>query len=117
MANKVESQARAGLLKVTLDTTEAYAGLGDASQDTVGTWILHVIVTAGSFVPKIRAMGSGQTGVSCVYWNAATDTNVTAGTAISASGIYGIPCDGCDLILDYTHAAGGIVVWAVRTVG
>jgi hypothetical protein len=122
MANHITPTGRGGSRIVTLDTTGAL-NIGNVHDRYGGSFILHVKAggaSPGSFVPKTRVTGSGYSSSEYqapVYWNYNSDTLVTAGTAISAEGVYGIPCDGQELILDYTSDVDGMEVIAIPSIG
>lgn len=125
MANKkdlIDNGAGPGILTVKLNATGSFE-VGDAAVGAVGSWILQISGTfTGSLVLKKKIVG-GVTAIasatSCYYFNFASSgaTEVAAGTAITAAGIFKVPCDGCSLVFAYTHTSGEMVVECVPLLG
>lgn len=95
-------------------TTTGVRNLGEAAEGVVGSWVLQISGTGTYSVTlrkKVRrgtvADGSAPT---TFYENFATGVSVAAGTAITGAGLFKVPCDGCDLILDVTAVSGGTLV-------
>lgn len=110
------NQARYARLDTTATGASAIA-VGAANERGPASWVLHVKGNAwtGSIVPKLRLTGSDLTNTdlqSCIYYTAGDEAAVAAGTGITANGIYTIPCDRCDLFLEYTHTSGTVDVYA-----
>ncbi|MBK8246415.1 MAG: hypothetical protein IPK85_03315 [Gemmatimonadetes bacterium] len=127
MANNIASTALAtGVQVVTLDTTGSVK-LPCPSDTKVSRWVLHVIfngVTPGAFVPELSIFGTGvdltADTVECAYYKVSTgSTAITAGTATSAvdQDIYVVPCDGCELTLNFTAATHSLTVYAMPLLG
>ena len=121
MANKREALEGGGW-KWTLNTT-ATVECGNIHHGVVSKWRLHVKLggaSPGSFVPKIRATGSGLTGsdlIAPVYYKDTDTATITAGDSVDANDVYEVVCDGCDLFLDYTSGADGMIVYCKPVVG
>lgn len=125
MANKktlVDNGLGPGVWTASLDTTGTLE-LGDAAVGAVGSWILQVSGTfVGSLVLKKKIVG-GATAIASAtntfYFNFGTSgaTEVAAGTAITAAGIFKVPCDGCSLVLSYTATSGTMIVEGVPLLG
>lgn len=123
MANRVDTTTRSGTYKVTLDTT-GDVQLPGSEEDTISTWVLHVVnggANPGSFIPKLKVAGSGLASteyISPEYYKASTgSTAITTGTAVTTEDIYKIVADGCDVHLIYTADTHGMIVWARRLAG
>lgn len=119
MAN-TKNLSATDVLTVRLDT-DGQVNLGEAAEGAVGSWVLQVSGTfSGSLTlrKKIRrgtvADGSAAT---TYYENFATGVSVAAGTAITGAGLFKVPCDGCDLILDYDATSGEMIVECVPLLG
>lgn len=115
MANTPWAITDRGTKYRTLTTTEVIP-LGDADNATVSQWAVKVKITGagGSFIPKIRLIGSGLSGGDLddtVYYTADSETAIAAGVASSAANIYYIPADACDVFLDYTQGTGSMTIY------
>lgn len=119
MANTKEVST-GGVQTVRLDTTGTM-NLGEAAEAVIGSWVLQVSGTfSGSLVLRKKVRRSVVLDASApdtYYVNYATGATVTAATAITAAGLFKVPCDGCDLILSYTHTSGQMVVECVPLFG
>lgn len=125
MANKktlVDNGLGPGVWTASLDTT-GNLEMGDAAVGAVGSWVLQVSGTfSGSLVLKKKIVG-GATAVASAsntyYFNFASSgaTEVAAGTAITAAGLFKVPCDGCSLVLNYTATSGTMIVEGVPLLG
>ena len=107
--------------RITLAATGA-ASLGDVAPDSVGTWVVHISGTwVGSLVPKGYVAGNGLTASDAAqlgYRPPDSSTLVDPGsTAITANGVYLIPCDGLFCLLDWTRTSGSLVIDAVPVRG
>lgn len=122
MANKREALPNQGGWKWTLNTS-AVVECGNAHHAVVSKWRLHVKTGGalpGSFIPKIRATGSGLTGsdlISPVYYKDSDTATITGGTAVTTNDVYEIVTDGCDLYLDYTSDSDGMIVYCKPVIG
>lgn len=122
MANRkeVRDNSGAGVFTASLDATGTFA-IGDAALGSVGSWIAQVSGTfSGSLVFRKKVNGSAVSDASapaCYYENSATGVAVASGTAITAAGLFKVPCDGCTLILDYTATSGTMIVELVNLLG
>jgi hypothetical protein len=119
MAN-TKNLSQTDVYTVRLDTTGTL-NIGEAAEGAVGSWVLHISGTfSGSLVlrKKIRR-GSVTDGnaPTTYYENFATGVSVAAGTALTAAALLKVPCDGCDLILDYTAASGVMVIECTPLLG
>jgi hypothetical protein len=108
--------------EITLNGVSGDYVLGQPVPGYVSSWILHVKGTgaAGSFVPKLIVSGADALGadpIAPIYWSVAAEAMIAATTAVSADGIYGVACDGCDLVLTYTSDTGSMLVVAYPVVG
>lgn len=77
--------------------------------DVVSSCIFQILNVAGSFsgIPRITVQGASSlksgpgvplaTGINVQYVNLATGAVSAAGTAITANGIYGVYCPGCQV--------------------
>lgn len=107
---------QAGVHSTRLDTTATGADaiyIGPANERGPASWVFHVKGNGwtGSIVPKLRVSGSNLTDtdlIACIYYTASDEAAIAAGTGITTNGIYTIPCDRCDLYLEYTHTAGTV---------
>lgn len=121
MANRVETLST-GVKKIILDTTGALF-IGNSDSGRVSKWRLHAKMggaTPGSAVPKLALTGSGLTGtdlIAVVYYKDSDTSAVTAGTGITANDIYEVVCDRCDLWLDFTDGADGMIIYAQPVLG
>lgn len=119
MANVIVSEAGKPYT-VRLDTTGT-VNLGDAAEGVVGSWILQVSGTySGSLVLRKKIVKSTVADASApeTYYEEFGDgTAVNSGTAITADGLFKVPCDGCCLILDYTATSGTMIVECVPLLG
>lgn len=123
MANRrvlVDNGAGPAVWTAQLDTTGTLM-IGDAAVGSVGSWVAQVSGTfSGSLVLKKKVIGSIVADASapdCYYENSATGVAVAAGTAITAAGLFKIPCDGCCLVLSYTATSGTMLVELVNILG
>lgn len=117
----VTTLAGDGLSKViTLATSGTYK-LPNPQPGSVCSYVLHVVhggASPGTFIPKLAGIGvSSSEVISPVYTSVASTTAVSAGTAISAEGIYTVPCDGCDLYLVFTASTHSVTVTAHPVIG
>lgn len=95
-------------------TTTGVRSLGEAAEGAVGSWVLQVSGT-GTFSVTLRkkvrrCSVADASAPTTFYENFATGVSVAAGTAITGAGLFKVPCDGCDLILDVTAVSGGTLV-------
>lgn len=101
--------------KIVSATEQVLLGAGD--DDTVSTFAVHVVLSgfSGSFTPKQRSTGARDSGgvllaganlIPCIYYTNASETAIAAGASSNTNGVYYIPTDGCETILDFTVAAG-----------
>jgi hypothetical protein len=100
--------------------TIAERGLGTvmpSGEDAVASVVFQVFGAAGGFssIPAIAVEESGQTGTNVQYYNVATGANLTAGTAITADGIYAVYAPGCKVFM--VTSAGTATVEAQRVYG
>lgn len=122
MANSKVTLAT-GVKKVTLDTTNASVEVGNSDNSRVSKWRIHAKMggaSPGSAVPKLRLTGSGLTGtdlIAVVYYSDADTAAITAGTGITANGIYEVVADRCDLFFDYTSGADGMILYCQPVIG
>lgn len=111
-----------GVKKLTLNTSGT-EGVGNADPSRVSKWRIHAKVggaSPGSAVPKLRLTGSGLTGtdlIAVVYYKDSDTTAITAGTGITANGIYEVVADRCDLYFDYTSGADGMILYLQPVLG
>ena len=121
MANSLNT-LNTGVKKLTLDTTDVEP-VGNADSSRVSKWRVHAKVgggSPGSAVPKLRLTGSGLTGtdlIAVVYYKDSDTTAITAGTGITANGIYEVVADRCDLYFDYTSGADGMILYLQPVLG
>lgn len=74
--------------------------LGDTGPGVIGTIFFQVSnLGAGTLTPKKRMQGTAIAHAAAAYRNELTQTDVGAGTAITADGIYSIRSDNCDIVL------------------
>jgi hypothetical protein len=108
----------ASTLGATSDTS-----LGTVSPSLLGGFVFQTVGCTANFTltPQIRVAEGGGTWVNCQYKNLATQAVVTAGTAITADGIYTFIADACEGNLHgiYTSGGGAIVVnaWPLEGAG
>lgn len=90
-----------------------------ADDDCVGLVVLEVYSSTGTYsiTPQIKKQGGSGTYFNVAYANLATAAAVTAGTAITADGIYEIPADGCVVSLNVTTATSTFTVYATKYIG
>lgn len=95
--------------------------LGEAAEGVVGSWVVHVTGTGTfsvTFRKKIRRGSVADASAPTTYYeNFATGQGVAAGTAVVAAGLFKVPCDGCDLILDISYTSGTFTVEAEPLLG
>jgi len=121
MANSLNT-LNTGVKKLTLDTT-GVEPVGNSDSSRVSKWRVHAKVggaSPGSAVPKLRLTGSGLTGtdlISVVYYKDSDTAAITAGTGITANGIYEVVADRCDLYFDYTSGADGMILYLQPVLG
>lgn len=121
MANTLNT-LNTGVKKLTLDTT-GVEPVGNSDSSRVSKWRVHAKVgggSPGSAVPKLRLTGSGLTGtdlISVVYYKDSDTAAITAGTGITANGIYEVVADRCDLYFDYTSGADGMILYLQPVLG
>lgn len=112
MANKQGTNTN-GLVVWELDTT-GVVNVGEAAEGAVGSWIMEVSGTFSGSLALRKKIRRGRvadaSALGTYYTNFDAGTSVASGTAITAAGLFSIPCDGCDLILDYTATSGTMVV-------
>lgn len=106
------------VVRYVLDTS-AVIKLGVPENETGSSWMIQVKTggaTPGSFVIKQTVMNSGYSGsdlISASYTTtAASGAMTSAGTAVTASGIYVVISDGLETYLDYTGGADGMTITA-----
>jgi hypothetical protein len=99
--------------------------LGSVSEKNIGSWVVHVVIVAGSvsIAVKGRAAGSARSEApvaitsaddQALHYKLGSTAAVTAGaTPITAEGIYIIPADGVDVILDATVTTGPTDLYCV----
>lgn len=108
-----QSVTSTGVMTVRLDTTGTW-NVGNISPTVVGSWVFQISGTfSGSLVLRKKVRRSTVADASApttVYENFATGATVSAGTAITAAGLFKVLCDGCDLVLDYTATSGTMVL-------
>lgn len=127
MANSRDTQSSlfglpAGAELLVYDTTDSSETIGATPEDSVGTCVLTVEGTGftGSIIPKGRGWGgaAGSMAFQALgYQNRCTITDVAAGTAITANGIYAFPMDGLEINLDVTVSAGSVKILVNRVRG
>ena len=121
MANTLNT-LNTGVKKLTLDTT-GVEPVGNSDSSRVSKWRVHAKVgggSPGSAVPKLRLTGSGLTGtdlIAVVYYKDSDTLAITAGTGITANGIYEVVADRCDLYFDYTSGADGMILYCQPVLG
>ena len=121
MANTLNT-LNTGVKKLTLDTT-CVEPVGNSHSSRVSKWRVHAKVgggSPGSAVPKLRLTGSGLTGtdlIAVVYYKDSDTSAITAGTGITANGIYEVVADRCDLYFDYTSGADGMILYLQPVLG
>ena len=103
------------LTQIVLSAANPRVVLGNAGPGVASKWVLQVtaIVAVGTAAIKGRLTDSGVAdagGVALAYRNVGTNTDVAAGTALSAAGIYEVPADGLDVILEHTGGTSVTVV-------
>lgn len=94
-------------------TTQAFpVNLGDASTYIVGRVVIQVQGTGTfSMTPKIKVRGAGSelttSDLQAVAYTNRLNTNaITAGTAITAAGIYEVDGSGVEVWLDGSYTSG-----------
>ena len=119
MAN-TKNLSNTDVYTVSLDTTGTL-NIGEAAEGAVGSWVLQISGTfSGSLTlrKKIRRGTVADASAATTYYtNFATGVDVAAGTALTGAGLVKVPCDGCDLILDYTAASGRMIVECTPLLG
>ena len=106
----------------TLDTTDTTTGItvGQAWPPGIGSVTLYVTGTGwtGIIIPRTRPLGgatASQAWVAVAYQNAASGSDVAAGTNITADGKYFVRVDhNEELNLSVTCTAGSVNVLAIR---
>jgi hypothetical protein len=110
----------ADLLTVRLDTT-GQMNLGEPAYGAVGSWVLQISGTfSGSLLlrKKVRRSTVADASAPTTYYELFNSgTSTAAGTAITGAALVKVACDGCDLIFDYTHTSGVMVVECVPLLG
>lgn len=108
------------VVTVRLDTTGTL-NIGEAAEGAVGSWVLHISGTfSGSLTlrKKIRRGTVADASAPTTYYELFnTGVSTAAGTAITGTALVKVPCDGCDLILDYTATSGTMVVECTPLLG
>ncbi len=108
------------LFTVRLDTTGTL-NLGEPAYGAVGSWVLQISGTfSGSLVLRKKARRSTVADASAPtthYELFHSGPSTAAGTAITGAALVKVPCDGCDLIFDYTATSGTMVVECVPLLG
>jgi hypothetical protein len=119
MAN-TKTLGSTGLVVVRLDTTGT-VNVGEAAEGVTGSWVLQVSGTfTGSLVlcKKIRRGSVSDADAAPTYYeDMLAGTSTAANTAITAAGLFRIPCDSSDLVLDYTATDGTMVCELVPQLG
>ena len=119
MANTV-NLGQGDVRVVRLDTTGT-VNLGEAAEGVVGSWLLQISGTFSASLTLRKKLRRGSvadaSAPTTYYENFATGVAVAAGTALTAAALVKVPCDGCDLILDYTATSGEMVVECTPLLG
>ena len=112
MANTINLGA--GDVRVARLDTTGTVNVGEAAEGVVGSWLLQISGTfSGSLVlrKKLRRGSVADASAPTTYYELFnTGVSTAAGTALTAAALVKVPCDGCDLILDYTATSGTMVV-------
>lgn len=119
MAN-IKRLTDAGTYRAQLDTTGT-VNLGEAAEGAVGSWVLQISGTfSGSLVlrKKLRRSVVADASAPTTYYELFnTGVSTAAGTALTGAALVKVPCDGCDLILDYTATSGEMIVECTPLLG
>jgi len=85
--------------------------------DDVVTSVVFQVSSASSLstIPRAAVDGSGQTPANVAYYNVLTGATVSAGTAITANGVYAVYAPGC--VVDVNTSAGSATVDIQRLIG
>ena len=96
-------------------------GASRGSVGAVGSWVLQISGTfSGSLVlrKKVRRGTVADGSAATTYYELFNSgTSTAAGTALTGAALVKVPCDGCDLILDYTATSGTMVVECAPLLG
>ena len=119
MANK-KTMTDGGLVTWVIDT-DAQINLGEAAEGVVGSWTLQVI-GAGTYSivlrKKLRRSSVADASAPTTYYiNHATGASVNAGTAITGAGLFSVPSNACDVIIDVDWTSGACSVECVPLLG
>lgn len=119
MANK-KTMTDGGLVTWVIDT-DGTINLGEAAEGVVGSWTLQVI-GAGTYSivlrKKIRRGSVADASAATTYYiNHATGVSVAAATAITGAGLFSVPANGCDVILDIDWTSGACSIECVPMLG
>ncbi len=105
-------------------TTTGRINFGDVDPGAIGSYVFQVGGTFSSLVAEVQARVKPSPGdaepawVDKAYENFGSGTAVAQGTNLTASGIYKVTADGCDISLDVSTLSGGtLVITAVPLVG
>lgn len=88
----------------------------DASGGSVvGCRVLQIVAAGAiSIVPRVKlhacSVADGSAIATSYFSMAAQSTEIANSTPITASGLYKVYCDGCDLILDVGTNAAGVTI-------
>lgn len=120
MANKLTRHETTGLQTWVIDTTAAI-NIGTPAEGVVGSWTLQVI-GGGSYSivlqKKLRNSAvSDAASPDTYYINHATGVSVNAGTAITGAGLFSVPSNGCDVILDIAYTSGACSIELLPMLG
>ncbi len=121
MANTL-SLTNAGLILWTVTATAAI-NTGDAGTGTANFAVVQVRDNGASFSLVLRkklhasSVADGSANTTWYEDMSAGSTAVAAGTAITASGLYKVYLDLCDLILDVTVTSGTLLIELAHAAG
>jgi hypothetical protein len=101
------------MISRTLNST-AVTFIGENHDRMVGSWIVQVSGTfSGTLRFRKKLPASVVTNANAPLTDSEDFCDFTAidkATGVTAAGLYKVVCDGCALILDYTHVSGAMVV-------
>lgn len=101
-------------------TTQYPLGGTNPSAGSLLTFKTVGLTASCSVIPKLRKPGAGTSNlVSVPYLNVSTNATATAGTAITADGVYQITAVGPETLLDATVSSGTALIdwWIVEGLG
>lgn len=101
-------------------TTQYPLGGTNPSAGSLLTFKTVGLTASCSVIPKLRKPGAGTSNlVSVPYLNVSTNATATAGTAITADGVYQITATGPESLLDATVSSGTATIdwWIVEGLG